>query len=495
MPFGVIIVGRDKVIRHANRNALNLAGYESVEALVGQSCQATLCSVQPEQCPILDLNQKIDQSERVLVTKNGREIPILKSAVPVTIDSEEILLEAFVDITRMKEIEEEKHLLKIQLYQAQKMEAIGTLAGGIAHDFNNILGALIGYAELVKDDIVEGTVTHQNLEEILVAAQRAKELVKQILTFSRKDKTQLVPMQINNVVQSTIKMLRSSLPATIGIHQQIDAAGCVMADETQIHQIMLNLATNAAHAMEENRGNLEITVSDIEVDLDRVIRDRPLPRGSYVRLTVKDTGCGMSEEIMARIFEPFYTTKEVNKGTGLGLSVVHGIVENHHGTMTVDSIPGQGTSFEIYFPCIDCEAMREPEEPEAACGQGERILVVDDETTLVNMTMQTLRRMGYDAVGKTSSVEALALFKANPNAFDLVITDQTMPTMKGTELAKNLLHIRPDVPIVLCSGYSESINPDAVKAIGIKKFVMKPISRKTWSELIRELAGKKEALA
>ena len=403
-----------------------------------------------------------------------------------------LTLIAFKRITEHRQAEQEKQKLQAQLRQTQKMEAIGTLAGGIAHDFNNILAALIGYADLVKDDIPEGTITHQNIEGVLTVANRATELVKQILTFCRKDEAKLVPMKINTVVAEALKMLRSSLPTTIEFRQDINCNSSIMADETQIHQVLINLGTNAAHAMSENGGLLEINLSDFDVDSDIVTRDGTLHRGSYVKLTVKDTGCGMSEEVVERIFEPFFTTKAVGKGTGLGLSVIHGIVENHNGIITVDTKPGEGTTFDIFFPCVKDKEIIETKDSELVYGQGEQILFVDDEKSLVDTTTKMLRHIGYKVIGETNSIEALKIFQKNPAKFDLVITDLTMPNMTGIELARELINIQPDIPIVLCTGFREKNNEKSAKAIGIKEVVTKPVNRKKISRIIQQLLIRKK---
>lgn len=398
------------------------------------------------------------------------------------------------DITERMQAEKEKEKLEIQLRQSQKMQAIGTLAGGIAHDFNNILGALIGYAVLANDDIPEGTRAHQNQQEVLIAANRAKELIKQILAFSRKDKAKLIPMQIDKIIQEALKLLRSSLSATIQINQEINCNSSIMADETQIHQVLLNLGTNAAHAMAKKGGVLDVILTNVNIDSDTMTCYGNLKQGSYVKLAVSDTGCGISEEIKERIFEPFFTTKEVGKGTGMGLSVVHGIVENHYGVMTIASNPGGGTIFEIFFPCVEGRENNDVENSGVVPGQGERILFIDDERSVVTMTTLMLQRIDYKVVGETDSIEALKIFQENPYKFDLVITDQAMPKMKGTELAKELMKIRPEIPIILCSGYSENIDSEKAKAVGIKEFFMKPVNREEISQIIREILDKREIL-
>lgn len=455
------------------------------------------CDSTQDPCPLIETVKTgcYAKSEHTHYSSDGQEIFVEVSTSPIRDETGKItkVLHITRDITKRKQKEKEISEMQTQLRQTQKMEAIGTLAGGIAHDFNNILGSIIGYADLVKDDISEGTRAYQNQEEVLIAAKRAKELVKQILTFSRKGEAKLVPVKINSIVAESLKMLRSSLPTTIEISHDINCTNSIMADETHIHQVLLNLGTNALHAMQENGGILQISLSDVNIDLDTMTSDGKLQHGSYVKLTVKDTGSGMSKEVKERIFEPFYTTKAVGKGTGLGLSVVNGIVENHNGIITVDSKLGEGTTFEIFFPCVEDIKIKESENLEMVFGHGERILFVDDEKGLVNMATLMLTRMGYGVVGKTDSVEALSVFREDPNKFDFVITDQTMPKMKGTELAKEILNIRPEIPIVLCSGYSESIDPEKVKAIGIKVLVMKPVNRIEISQIIREILDKKGA--
>lgn len=431
--------------------------------------------------------------ELKLLNNDGKEFYVQLQGKSVHADKGNInqCRTAVIDISERKQAEEEKRKLEAQLRQTQKMEAVGTLAGGIAHDFNNILGALIGYTVLAKEDVPEGTLAHQNLQEVLISANRAKELVKQILTFSRKDDAELVPVHINTIVQEVLKLLHSSLPATIEINQDINCNSSIVGDETHIHQVLMNLGTNAAHAMEENGGVLEVSLSDVIIESDIMTRDGNLQPGSYVKLSVKDNGCGMSKEVMERIFEPFYTTKEIGKGTGMGLSVVHGIIENHNGIITVDSTPGEGTTFNVFFPCVEDTEIIETEDSEIAFGQGEQILFVDDEKSLVDMTTQMLKRIGYEVVGKTNSTEALKVFQEDPGKFDLVITDQTMGKMTGTELAKQLLSIRPDIPIILCTGYRNSVDPESAKAVGIKKFIVKPVNREEISQIIREILDKK----
>lgn len=397
------------------------------------------------------------------------------------------------EIIDRKQAEQERQHLETQLWQSQKMQAVGTLAGGIAHDFNNILGSIIGYTNLALDDVPDGTIANGNLKQVLIAGSRAKDLVRQILTFSRQDEHQKKPVEIASVVRETLLLLRSSLPATLEIKQNIEAdSSMIMADSTQIHQVIMNLCTNAADAMADKKGVLEVSLTDIDLKSDTMYSHSKLQAGQYVKLAVKDTGHGIDSVTLERIFEPFFTTKAVGKGTGMGLAVIHGIVENHSGIITVDSKVGEGTTFNIFFPGIESSDVSEDNPSEIVAGQGEVILVVDDEKPLVDVTKQMLERAGYTVEGFTSSVDAAKAFRAEPDKFDLVITDYAMPVMSGKELTKELLQIRSDIPIILCTGFSEEINAEEANNMGVKNFVMKPVAREEITRIIRNLLDRKE---
>lgn len=388
----------------------------------------------------------------------------------------------------------ERKRLESQLRQAQKMEAIGTMAGGIAHDFNNILGAIMGYAEMALYDAPPGALLHSNLKEVLAAADRAKELVKQILTFSRQSEQQRRPSQILLLVEEALKLIRASLPATITIQGNLTTAlrSMVLADPTQIHQVLMNLCANAAHAMREAGGVLDVGLEDVDLDPITAASCAELKPGPYVRLTVSDTGQGIDRGIMERIFEPFFTTRGPREGTGMGLAVVHGIVKSHGGAITVYSEPGQGSTFHIYLPRLEGSAAGQVEEPVTiSAGQG-RILLVDDEETLVDIGQQMLEHLGYEVVGRTSSIEALAVFRAHPEHFDLVITDFSMPQMTGVDLVREMVSIRPDIPVILCSGFSEMISDEQAKTLGIRAFVMKPLSIQDLAEVARKVLEEKK---
>jgi signal transduction histidine kinase/CheY-like chemotaxis protein len=382
--------------------------------------------------------------------------------------------------------EAEKQQLETQLRQTQKMEAIGTLAGGIAHDFNNILGVISGYSELASMDAQEGSRSQKCLKEIFTAGQRAKALVQQILTFSRQGANEPKPLQIGFAVKEVMKMLRATLPATIEVKYAIpEKLPAVVADPTQIHQVVMNLCTNASHAMRETGGLLEVTLEEVMVDDAMAALVPDLSPGRYQLLKVRDTGHGISPEVTERIFDPFFSTKEPGEGTGLGLSVVHGIVTKHGGSIDIVSKIGEGTTFEVYFPSLGEAEERQVDDAGPLPTGSERILLVDDEAAMVEMGRKMLESLGYRVAFQTNSVEALSEFKAQPDAFDLVMTDMTMPRMTGADLSREILKIRPGIPIILCTGYSERIQEDSAKAMGIREFVLKPVVLRDIAHVIR----------
>ena len=379
------------------------------------------------------------------------------------------------------EMVERQHLAE-QLQQTQKMEAVGRLAGGVAHDFNNILAAMIGYTELATHNIPASSPAQHHLHEVLVACQRAKALVRQILTFSRHTEQARTPVQLPHLVEEALTLLQVSLPATIEMRQHIDPeAGVVLADPTQLHQVVLNLCANAEYAMRQTGGILEVRLEAVDVDTALAAQHPTLHIGPYVRLTVRDTGQGMPPDVVERIYDPFFTTKAVGEGTGIGLSVVHGIVVNYGGTITVESRVGHGTTFMIYLPRSAWDMAGEVQEEETIPYGRERLLFVDDEPALVRLSHTVLTQLGYDVAAYTSSVEALAAFQATPHHFDLVITDYSMPEMTGEALAHVLRSLRPDIPIILQTGFSHLIDAEQAAASGIDAFLLKP-----WT--VRELA-------
>ncbi len=399
---------------------------------------------------------------------------------------------AFVeDITERRLAEKALRKSEERLQQSQKMESIGTLAGGIAHDFNNILFPIVGHTEMLLEDVPEGSPLRNSINQVYSSALRARDLVKQILTFSRQDSHEIKLIKIQPIIKEALQLIRSTIPTSIEIKQYIKKdCGAIKADPTQIHQIVMNLATNAYHAMEDTGGELKIGLKEIELGEQDVINLEMEP-GTHACLTVADTGVGMDKDLTERIFDPFFTTKEEGKGTGMGLSVVHGIVHNAGGSIHVYSEPGKGTEFHVYLPLKMRSSKQQETQTEKPIQRGtERILLVDDEVSIIFMEKQMLERLGYQVVPRTSSVEALEAFKTNPEKFDLVITDMAMPNMNGNQLASELIKIRPDIPILLCTGFSEKMPEEKAKALGIKGFLMKPIVRKDLSNTIREVLDK-----
>ncbi|MBF0495011.1 MAG: PAS domain S-box protein, partial [Deltaproteobacteria bacterium] len=403
-------------------------------------------------------------------------------------DQDGLIYAAARDITGRRRAEEDRQKLEEQLRQAQKMEAIGTLAGGIAHDFNNILGSIFGYTQLALDDVKSGEVNPEFLKEILKAGKRARDLVKQILTISRQTAQERKPVEITSILKESIKLIRASLPANIIIEQEISVKEFnILGDPTQIHQVLINLCTNAAHAMPENGGILGIKFSEFYLDTDSAARYINLKPGPYLKLTVSDTGQGMDSGILERIFDPFFTTKELGKGTGMGLAIVHGIVKNHGGAISVYSVPGQGSTFNILLPTIQGQPESADNDVETIPRGTETILLIDDEPGLLDTGKRTLERLGYKVTAKISGVEALEAFMAQPASIDLIITDMAMPNMTGDKLAREILRLRPNLPIILCTGFSEAISEERARDIGVRGFLMKPIDVTLLAKLIRQV--------
>ena len=376
--------------------------------------------------------------------------------------------------------------LNKRLRQSQKMEAIGTLAGGIAHDFNNILSAIIGYTELTQTKIDPDHTVQADLAQVHRAGQRAKELVGQILAFSRQKEQEAVPLILHPIVKEALKLLRSSLPTTIAIKQKIFPCATVRANATQIHQILMNLCTNAFHAMDEKGGTLEVTLQDMDITPDMAALYPDLQPGPHVRLCISDTGCGMDPTLLDRIFEPYFTTKDVGRGTGMGLAVVHGIVKGYKGAITVESEPDVGTTFELFFPSEKIERASGKKEKVQLPTGNEKILLVDDEKIVMEQNQQRLEYLGYSVKAVNHPAEAFRLFQADPDRFDLVFTDMTMPQMTGDELAKKIMMLRPDMPIILYTGYSEKITRQAALKLGIRKYLEKPVPLEVLARSVRE---------
>jgi PAS domain S-box-containing protein len=472
---------------NANQAAFDLFGYskdemleEGLDALFVQS--AELKSLKNS----IDHDSYVRDMEVKLKGKDGKQLVcLLTMSIRRSENGDIIGYQGIIrDVTHQK-------ILETQLMQAQRMESIGTLAGGIAHDFNNILSPIMLHSEMVMDDLPPDDPSRFSMKEIFKAAERAKELVKQILTFARKREEEKIVIKSSMIVKEAINFLRATIPTTIEIRYEVKSGhDIVLADPTRLNQIVMNLCTNAAHAMKENGGLLEVILDHEEISPDMAKRFINLRPGRYVKLTIKDTGTGIPPEIMDRIFEPYFTTKKFGEGTGLGLATVHGIVQNYGGDIKIESKVGSGTVFDVYLPSVDAEmpVTENERDPDMLKGT-ERILFVDDERTAVDINCRMLERYGYKVTGFTDSQEALKVFQKNPDDFELVITDMTMPNLTGEALAVEIIAIRPGMPVILCTGFSDKINEETAKKIGFRAFIMKPVIMKKLTETIRAVLG------
>lgn len=491
----ICVIDRDYGILDVNKRSVDFIGLSRGE-IVGRHCYEAFhggsepCSQAGKMCPLEKVFEDgLSRKERrERVKPDGTKVWADTIFSPLRDDQGWITHVIKSDRDATHEVK-----LESQLMQAQKMQAVRTLAGGIAHDFNNILGIILGYAEVMLFDVPEGSPLHDNLKKIVKAGYRATDLVQQILAFSRKRERERKPLRMGPFVKEALKLLRAVLPSTLEIRASLEmkpGEDVVMADATQVHQVIMNLCTNAGHAMRDKGGILQAGLSVVELGPGDAPLYPGLKPGKYVRLEVSDTGQGIDPAILDRIFDPYFTTKEVGEGAGLGLSVVHGIAESHGGTVTVYSEPGQGASFHVYFPQISAESSVHAERAVSPPVGNERILLIDDEPQLLLAEKEVLERLGYRVTAVQSGGEGLEAFKAKPNAFDLVISDQTMPKMTGLELAKELIAVRPDVPVVLCTGYSavlSEITSEKLKSLGVREFLFKPFIMNEVAGLLRRL--------
>jgi PAS domain S-box-containing protein len=471
------ICSSDFLIEYMNPAMKKSTGYDAI----GELCYKVMHGLD-EKCPWCS-HGKVMKGEHVktevVSLKTGRTYHVSNSPIFHT-DGSVSNLSIFRDITAIKKMAE-------QLQQAQKMESIGNLAGGIAHDFNNILSSVIGFTELSLDEVEKGTHIEDSLQEIYTAGKRAKDLVKQILAFARQSEEELKPIQIDTIATEVLKFIRSSIPTTIEIKQNIESDSLIMGNATQVHQILMNLFTNASHAMEDTGGILEFSLKDVLIDRGVTRKKLGLKPGNYIEIKVSDTGAGIAPEIIGSIFDPYFTSKGPGEGTGMGLAMVHGIVESYGGKISVDSKAGQGTLFTVYLPVTRKRHEHGPYQLETLPTGTERILFVDDEAPIAKMVGQALERLGYTVSIRPSSIEALELFRSKPNDFDLVITDMEMPNMTGDKLAVEIIKIRPDIPVILCTGYSKKISSENASESGIRAFAYKPVVRADLAKTVRKV--------
>jgi PAS domain S-box-containing protein len=498
LPALVIIIKENGRLEKWNRQLEDITGYSSLET--GQMSFFDLIIPKDRESVenrIKDIFARgAGDFETHMAVKGGKHVPYYINCSRTQLDNETYIVAVGMDISDRIRQQEERLVLQSQLSHARKMESIGTLAGGIAHDFNNILTPIMGFTELAMDDIPPESGAYSNLSNVVKAADRARDLVQQILTFSRQTEQKRVSLNPQPVITETIKLLRSSIPKTIEINTNIDKnCGHVFSDPSQIHQIIMNLCTNAYHAMEENGGRLDISLSNAFLTPETIKNDPNMKVGDFVKLTVRDTGHGIEKSILDKIFEPYFTTKDLGKGTGLGLSLVHGIVQIHGGFITVDSRIGKGTAFSVYLPKIETD---KPETPNITGGTiprgNENILLVDDEEQILIMVKQLMERFGYTVTAIKSSTEALMLFSASPGDFDLVITDMTMPKMSGVDLAYEMMKIRKDIPVILYSGFNDMSLESKAKAVGIREILMKPVTKNSIAEAIRRVLDQEKKI-
>ncbi len=473
-PNPVLRIDKDGIVSYANKNSMDL--------LREWGCHKG-DRMPEEYCQIIGQCLKNERVHNLEVMAAGRWFSLTFS--PVLNGS---YVNAYgLDITARKKAEEEKEQLEIKLRQAYKMEAIGTMAGGIAHDFNNILAIVMGNAELALMDIPHNNPARDNMDKILLVSKRMKNLVGQILAFSRQEEQVLLPVKPQLMVRETLALLRSTTPAMVSIVERIDE-NCrnIMVDPSQFHQLMLNIFSNAVHAIDEE-GEIVIGLQEENLAGKDIEYNTKILPGPFVKLSIADNGVGMKQETLDRVCDPFFTTKKVGKGTGMGLAVVHGIVESHDAVLKIVSEPGKGSTFVVYFPVTEEREVEEGQYPEALPRGTERILFIDDEEDITTLSQLVLEDRGYQVRVENRSVEALQIFRSDPENFDLVITDQAMPNMSGLELVHEIHEIRPDIPIIICSGYSEKISKDNAKEFGIREFLMKPLEVKQLINVVRKV--------
>ncbi len=486
---GFDIVNEEGKLVYVNRAYLEMWGYDDPDEVIGTSPESHCVDPSMPAAIMSELKEKGESIFEFTAKRRDDSTFEVLMYVRKAYDpsGSEIYPSTSIDITDRKKAEEERKNYESSLRQAHKMEAIGTLAGGIAHDFNNILGIIIGNTELAMEEVPEWNAARENLEEVKTAGLRARDVVRQLLNFSRKAERKIAPVEILPIVRESVRLIRASIPATVHIRLELpDGTAAVMGDATQIHQVLINLCTNASHAMEEKGGLLTISLDDVRFPDETAFSHQTAGPGDYVRLRISDTGPGIDPDIMDKVLDPYFTTKDVGKGTGMGLAVVHGIVKNHDGIIEIESKAGEGTRVEVLFPATEDKPAAETESLPAARSAGEEILFVDDEPAVVNMAGSTLERLGYRVETETDAAAALELFRGAPGRFDLVVTDMTMPGMTGDLFIRELLRLRPGIPVVICTGFSERMDPDRAREIGAARYIEKPLVKGELGRVVRE---------
>lgn len=490
----VLCLHPDGVILHVNNQACRMLGYNRNELI-----QMNICDLDPnfqaaswaDHWRVLKASQTL-RLESVHRTKNGHLLPVEIHANYLCIGDREYDCAFARDITNNQTLQHQLRKYEQRINLSQRMESLGTLAGGIAHDFNNILSSILGFAELSLDLTEPDDRLHGNIQEIFLAGMRARDLVKQILTFSRQTQQERQPLQTKLIVKEVLRLMRASLPSTIKIRTNIKSNGLILADPSQLHQIVMNLCTNAGHAMQSNGGTLTVELFEVQLEADFSTTHPEILPGTYVQLIIGDTGKGIPDDILPYIFEPFFTTKTQGEGTGMGLSLVKKIVDEYSGCITVESRKDKGSTFTVYLPLLK-KAVTPHTEPIKSLPTGdEHILLVDDEPSISKMTAQMLQRLGYRVTHFVDSLEALTQFRKIPSQFDLVITDLTMPNLPGNKLAAQMIAMHPRTPIILTTGYGSEMSDAKTKDLGFKALLIKPIDKKQLAETVRQVLNSVE---
>ena len=497
VPLSIFLIGSEGQILKVNEQACKSLGYSQDEL-----CSKTIFDIDPSLSKLLwtDMRQVIYEQKEIFFEtehqrKDGTIFPVEITSNLLGFDGEKQTITFVRDITARKNDAEQRQEMEIQFRQAQRMEALGTLAGGIAHDFNNILSAVIGYTELTKLHCVDNPKAQQYLSQLGTAGNRAKNLVQQILSFSRQGKSEKHPIDISTSINEALNLIKVVLPSSIEMSQSVPAdLGAVVADETQIHQIVMNLCTNAYQAMENKGGVLDIQLVRTSLSIQDISSCSELNPGHYLKLIISDTGVGIAPEAVPKIFDPYFTTKKIGEGTGMGLSTVHGIVKDHGGSIKIYSELDVGTTFQIFFPVGELKPDNSIDSiQQLPCGD-ECILFVDDEILLIELGKELLEGLGYRVETRASSIDALEAFRAQPGKYDLLVSDMTMPKISGDQLALEIRKIRADIPVILCTGFSTRLNEERLLDIGIDKVLMKPVTLSDLANNVRLVLDAKNQL-